>query len=505
MELKELLAGSGAEPISGTFPKLQIQGVSTDSREVKSGDLFVAIPGTAVDGSQFVVEAIKRGASVVVSEKPVTASVPVFLVPSARKALAVIAANHYRKAANEMSLIAITGTNGKTTTAYLTEAMCAAGGSATGLIGTIEWRYAGKKFESTHTTPGPLELHKMFRAMVDGGTETVVMEVSSHALSQERVHGLSYRAAAFTNLTRDHLDYHKDVEEYFQVKRRLFLENLTSGGVAVVNGDDTYGNRIYNEVRGQRRMAWKFSRQGNGELSVAGVEFTLSGIRGTLKTPAGDIPLRSKLIGSTNLENILAAAGLALGVGLSRRDVQDGIERMGSVSGRMERVEGSDKAAEGIVALVDYAHTDDALRRSLEVLRGLCKGRIIVVFGCGGERDRGKRPLMGQAAAENADVVVITSDNPRGEDPEELISQIIPGVEKAGMRRMSAGKAKSGEKGYLVDTDRSAAIQAAVNLAKPGDVVLVAGKGHEKYQIEGSERRPFDDREEVSKALTNRS
>jgi UDP-N-acetylmuramoyl-L-alanyl-D-glutamate--2,6-diaminopimelate ligase len=272
-----------------------------------------------------------------------------------------------------------------------------------------------------------------------------------------------------------------------------------------VNGDDTYGSRIYNEVRGQRRMAWKFSRQGNGELSVAGAEFTLSGIRGTLKTPAGDIPLRSKLIGSINLENILAGAGLALGVGLSRRDVQDGIERTQSIPGRMERISGHGKDADSVVALVDYAHTDDALRRSLETLRTLSKGRIITVFGCGGERDKGKRPLMGQAAAENSDVIVLTSDNPRSEDPEDIISQITPGVENAGMRRMSAGKAKSGEKGYLVEVDRAEAIQAAVNLAKAGDVVLVAGKGHEKYQIQGAERRPFDDREEVSKALSNRS
>ncbi|MBI3185525.1 MAG: UDP-N-acetylmuramoyl-L-alanyl-D-glutamate--2,6-diaminopimelate ligase [Myxococcales bacterium] len=493
MKLGELLAGCGAEPVGG---KGDVTGVTADSRQVKAGDLFVAVPGTAADGIQFIGEAVNRGAVAVMAEKEVRAPVPVFRVASARKALALVAANFYRRPAGELKLLGITGTNGKTTTAFLLESICASGGASVGLVGTIEYRFAGKSFPASHTTPDPLELHRMFREMVDEGVDTVVMEVSSHALAQERVHGLTFSAAALLNLSRDHLDYHRDLEEYFQAKRKLFAEYLSPGGVAVVNGDDTYANRVYNELRNQRRIAWKFSRLGSGEISAVGVELGTSGIKATLKTPAGDIPVKSALVGQHNLENILAAAGMALSAGYSRRDVQEGIERVRRVPGRMEHIEGK-----GIVALVDYAHTDDALRRSLESVRALTKGRVIVVFGCGGDRDQGKRPLMGEAAGQGADLPVVTSDNPRSEDPDEIIAQILPGLEKAGLRRMSAGKARSGEKGYLVEPDRSQAIRLAVGLAKPGDVVLIAGKGHEAYQQVDDERHPFDDREEARKAL----
>jgi UDP-N-acetylmuramoyl-L-alanyl-D-glutamate--2,6-diaminopimelate ligase len=275
--------------------------------------------------------------------------------------------------------------------------------------------------------------------------------------------------------------------------------------VAVVNGDDTFATRIYNELRGQKRMAWKFSRQGAGEISATETSFSLQGIKGVLKTPAGDIPVKSRLLGPHNLENILAAAGLALGAGFARRkDVQLGIERMAGVPGRMERVENHGPPGAPAV-LVDYAHTDDALKRALEAARAMAKGRVIAVFGCGGERDAGKRPLMGTAAAEGADLAVVTSDNPRTEDPEEIISQVTPGLEKGGLRRISAGKAKSGEKGYLVDADRKAAIETAISLAKEDDVVLIAGKGHETYQVIGTEKRAFDDREVAARALAIRT
>ncbi len=497
MKLTDVLSGCGAEQISGARSKLEVTGIATDSRKVKAGDLFLAMPGTKVDGAQFIPDALKAGAVAVVAEKAQKLDVPTFSVPSARKALAIAAGNFYGNPAKELTLLGITGTNGKSTTTFLLEAMCAAGGASTGRLGTIHYRFAGREREASHTTPDPLELHRMFREMVDAGTDTVVMEVSSHALAQERVHGLTFRAAAFTNLTRDHLDFHKDLEDYFQAKRKLFVENLSSGGVAVVNGDDTYANRIYSELRGQKRMAWKFSRAGAGEISASGAEFSLSGIRATLKTPAGDIPLKSQLVGAHNLDNILAAAGMALGAGFSRRDVQDGIERVTGVPGRMERVE-----VNGVTALVDYAHSDDALRRALESLRTLTKGKVVCVFGCGGDRDKGKRPLMGTAAAETADLTVVTSDNPRSEAPEDIIGEITPGMEKAGLRRMSVGKAKAGEKGYLVEADRREAIKLAVSLAKPGDVVLIAGKGHETYQMIDGEKLPFDDREEARKALS---
>jgi UDP-N-acetylmuramoyl-L-alanyl-D-glutamate--2,6-diaminopimelate ligase len=505
MKLTDVLAGCGAEQTSGGRTPADVTGVSQDSRKVKPGDLFVAVPGTKEDGAQFVGEAVSRGAVAVVSEKSLSSQVPFFKVSNARKALALIAANFHGRPADKLTMLGVTGTNGKTTTTYLLEAMATAAYSSTGVIGTLGYKVGGQFHSTAHTTPDPLELHRILKEMVDAGVETVVMEVSSHALLQERVHGITFKAAAFTNLTRDHLDYHKDIEEYFQAKRKLFVENLSQTGVAVVNGDDTYGTRIYNELRGQKRMAWKFSRLGNGEISATDASFSLQGIKGVLKTPAGDIPVKSRLLGPHNLENILAAAGLALGAGFARRkDVQLGIERMGSVPGRMERVE-NHGPAQAPAVLVDYAHTDDALKRALEAARAMAKGRVIVVFGCGGDRDQGKRPLMGTAAAEAADLAVVTSDNPRTEDPETIISQVTPGLEKSGMRRISAGKAKSGEKGYLVDADRKAAIETAISLAKEDDVVLIAGKGHETYQIIGTEKRAFDDREVAARALAIRT
>lgn len=503
MKLTDVLAGCGAEQTSGGRSAVDVTGVTQDSRKVKPGDLFVAVPGTKEDGAKYVGEAISRGAVAVVAEQPSASQIPFFKVGNAHKALALIAANFYGRPAQELTLLGVTGTNGKTTTSYLLQAMSTAAYASTGVIGTLGARFAGRTVETQHTTPDPVELHRILREMVDAGIETVVMEVSSHALTQERVHGLTFRAAAFTNLTRDHLDFHKDLEEYFQAKRKLFMENLSAGGVAVVNGDDTSASRIYNELRGQKRMAWKFSRQGAGEISATDVTFSLDGIKATLKTPAGDVPVKSKLIGPHNLENILAATGIALGAGFSRRDVQEGIERMEGVPGRMERVPGGVGASPAV--LVDYAHTDDALKRALEAARALAKGRVIVVFGCGGERDKGKRPLMGAVAGEGADLAVITSDNPRGEDPEEIIGQVTPGLEKMGLRRISAGKAKSGERGYLVESDRKEAIEVAVGLAREDDVVLVAGKGHEAYQQVEAERIPFDDRAVAARALAARS
>ncbi len=497
MELKSLLDGTGAELAHGSARKLEIREVTQDSRKVEKGDLFVAVPGGSDDGAKYAEAAVKAGAAAILAEKKLTFDVPCYVVPNVRRALAIVAANFYGNPAKELTLLAVTGTNGKTTTAWLLEAMVAAGGATVGLLGTVQHRFAGKTLTPTHTTPDALELHRLFKEMVANEVDTVVMEVSSHALAQERVHGLTFRAAAFTNLTRDHLDFHKDQEDYFQAKRKLFMENLSPGGLAVVNGDDTHAARIYNELRGEKRMAWKFSARGEGEISVAGVELTLQGIRGTLKTPAGDVPLKSGLVGSHNMENILAAAGLALGAGFSRRDVQDGIERVRRVPGRMERVE-----ARGVSGLVDYAHTDDALRRALEAVRPLVKNKLICVFGCGGDRDKGKRPLMGEAAAQGADLVILTSDNPRTEDPDDIVSDIVPGVEKGGMRRMSPAKARQGERGYLVEVDRQAAISLASSLAKEGDVVLLAGKGHEAFQQVGTEKLPFDDLAVLERALS---
>ncbi len=496
MKLTELLAGVGTEPVASTKAKADVTGVTADSRQVKPGDLFVAVPGTKADGVQYAHEAVQRGAVAVLAEKTIGGlTVPLFITPQVRKALALVAGNFYGNPARELVLLGVTGTNGKTTTAWLVESICLAGMNNTGLFGTIGVRFNGELRPATHTTPDALSLHKTLREMVDGGVDMAVMEVSSHALAQDRVHGLTFRAAGFTNLSRDHLDYHKDMEAYFQAKRRLFTENLSPGGLAVVNAEDTYTTRIYNEMRQLKRQSWKFSRAGNGEISAANVEFTTSGIKGTLKTPAGDIPLKSALIGAHNLENILCAAGIALAAGASRRDVQEGIERVVRVPGRMERAENG-----GITVLVDYAHTDDALTRAMESARAVTKGKLIVVFGCGGDRDTGKRPMMGEVAAA-ADLPIVTSDNPRGEDPDEIIQDIVPGLEKTGLHRMGAAKARTGEKGYLVEADRKAAIALAISLAKPTDTVLIAGKGHETYQEQNGEKKHFDDLEEARKAL----
>ncbi len=496
MKLTEVLAGVGTDPVASTRSKVDVTGLSTDSRQVKPGELFIAVPGSKVDGAQFARDAATAGAVAIISEKPLPGvQVPVFTVTSARKALAVIAGNFFGNPARSLSLLGITGTNGKTTTAWLLESIMTAGGSVCGLLGTIEVRFQGIKRVPTHTTPDPIELNRTLREMIEHGVDTVIMEVSSHALAQERVHGLTFRAAGFTNLSRDHLDYHKDLETYFQAKRRLFTEHLSPGGVAVVNADDTNTTRIYSELRGLKRMAWKFSRTGAGEISVGSSELTPTGIKATLKTPAGDIPTKSQLVGAHNLDNILTAAGLALAAGASRRDVQDGIERVTRVPGRMERVSGK-----GVTVLVDYAHTDDALTRALESSRHFTKGKLIVVFGCGGDRDTGKRPLMGEAAAQ-ADLPIVTSDNPRSEDPDDIISAILPGLEKGGLRRMSPAKARTGEKGYLVEADRAQAIALAISLAKENDTVLIAGKGHEAYQDVSGQKTPFDDLEEARKAL----
>lgn len=500
MKLNDVLQGSGAEAVGGASSSLEITGIAHDSRKVQPGNLFVALAGASVDGAQFIAEAKAKGAVALLTEKAQGGALPEAVAPSTRKALAVAAANFYGKPAAALTLLGVTGTNGKTTVTYLLESICAAAGASVGRIGTIETHFAGRSLPNLHTTPDALELHRLFREMVDAGTDTVVMEVSSHALVQERISGLTFRAAAFTNLSRDHLDYHKDLEDYFQSKRKLFSEHLAPGGVAVVNGDDTYANRLYNEVRNSKRMAWKFSRLGGAEISAAGVEISRHGIRATLKTPAGDIPIKSALVGPHNLENILAATGMALGAGFARRDVQEGIERVLRVPGRMERVE-----EKGIAALVDYAHTDDALKRALEASRACAKGRVIAVFGCGGDRDKGKRPLMGKAAGEGADLAVVTSDNPRAENPDDIIAEVTPGLETAGLKRISVGKAKSGERGYLVESDRRAAIQLAVSLAREGDIILVAGKGHETYQQVEKEKLPFDDCNEVRAALLGRA
>jgi UDP-N-acetylmuramoyl-L-alanyl-D-glutamate--2,6-diaminopimelate ligase len=485
MKLSAVMAGVEARRVSGPEGDLEISRVTCDSRQSGKGALFFALAGAKADGAQFARDAVAKGAVAVVSEKPIEGlnSATQYRVTNGRRAMAEAAANFFGRPANAMTLLGVTGTNGKTTTTYLLESILAAAGEKAGVIGTVSYRFAGKEIPAPNTTPESTALQELLSQMRAAGTTSVAMEVSSHALAQERVHGLSFTSAAFTNLTRDHLDYHHDMESYFAAKRRLFFE--LCAGPATVNADDAWGQRLLDELGREGRTAWGFSASGRAaDLFVREPETSIEGMQGTLVTPRGELSFTTRLVGAHNLENILTATGLALGASFDLSAIVRGIEALQNVPGRLERVSGR-----GIHVFVDYAHSDDALTRAQAALRPLTKGKLITVFGCGGDRDQGKRPMMGEAAGKGSDLVVVTSDNPRTEDPLEIIQAIVPGLSRAGA------------KGFLVEPDRRKAIELALAQAKAGDVVLLAGKGHEDYQIVGTQKHHFDDREEVRKAL----
>jgi UDP-N-acetylmuramoyl-L-alanyl-D-glutamate--2,6-diaminopimelate ligase len=494
MRLSEVIAGTGARGALADDP--DIVRVTGDSREVVPGTLFFALPGARVDGHAFAAEAVARGAVAVVAERPVQVSPAVtLLVPSSRRAMALAAANLLSRPADALRLAGVTGTNGKTTVAYLVEACLEAGGIPTGVIGTVTHRFPGTVRPATHTTPESTELQALLAEMRAAGARAAVLEVSSHALAQERVAGCRFAVAGFTNLTRDHLDYHGDMEGYFAAKRRLFVEHLAPDGVAVVNARDPYGARLADQL-GPGRTVWRYGTRAEDALRPEGLRSDLGGIGATLQTPRGPLPLRSPLVGAHNVENLLCAAGMALALGVEPAAVARGLAGSAGAPGRLERIAGP-----GFEVFVDYAHTDDALARALEALRALGPRRIITVFGCGGDRDRGKRPLMGEAAGRGSELSIVTSDNPRSESPGAIIAEIIPGLERSGRQPLGTPAAIAGEAGYAVEPDRRAAIELAVTCARPGDVVLLAGKGHEDYQLVAGERRHFDDREEARRAL----
>ena len=494
MRLSEVMAGTGARGALADDP--DIVRVTGDSREVVAGTLFCALPGARVDGHAFAREAVARGAVAVVAERPVDASPTVtLLAPSSRRAMALAAANLLGRPADALRLAGVTGTNGKTTVAYLLEACLQAAGVPTGVVGTVTHRFPGTLRPASHTPPESTELQALLAEMRDAGTRTVVLEVSSHALAQERVAGCTFAVAGFTNLTRDHLDYHGDLEGYFAAKRRLFTEHLAPDGVAVVNARDPWGARLADQL-GPGKQVWRYGTRAEDALRPEGLESSLTGVRATLLTPRGPLPLASPLVGAHNVENLLCAAGMALALGVAPDAVARGLAGSPGAPGRLERIAGP-----GFDLFVDDAHTDDALGRALQALRALGPCRLITVFGCGGDRDRGKRPLMGEAAGRGSDLAVVTSDNPRSEPPGAILAEIVPGLERAGRRALGAPSAIAGEAGYVVEPDRRAAIELAVACARPGDVILVAGKGHEDYQLVAGERRHFDDREEARRAL----
>ncbi len=493
MNLSAIIQGTGARGECAGDP--DIDRITGDSREVRPGSLFFALPGVAADGHAFAADAARRGAAAIVAERPVAcAPAALLLAPSSRRAMAIAAANFHGRPGDSMQVAGVTGTNGKTTTAYLVEACAAAAAVPAGVLGTVTHRWPGAERTASHTTPESTEIQSLLSEMRRAGARIAMLEVSSHALAQERVAGMRFKVAAFTNLTRDHLDYHGDMERYFASKRRLFTEHLAPDGTAVVNVRDPAGARLADQV-GPGRRVWGYGTRTEDALHAEYVEHALAGTRATIVSPAGPLDVSSPLVGAHNLENLLCAAGIALALDLPAEAVVRGLSSCRGAPGRLERF-----AANGVSVFVDYAHTDDALARAIEALRALSPRRLVCVFGCGGDRDRGKRPLMGAASAA-ADLAVVTSDNPRTEDPAAIIAEILPGLDRAGTRRITPAAARGGERGYVVEPDRRAATALAVAVAREGDAVLLAGKGHEDYQVVGKQRLPYSDREEARKAL----
>jgi UDP-N-acetylmuramoyl-L-alanyl-D-glutamate--2,6-diaminopimelate ligase len=489
-----------ATPSPSADPHVTVTGVAYDSRTVKPGNVFVALKGLHADGAAFVRQAVERGAVAVVAENEAAEQIPVpwTTVRDARLALAQLAARFYGHPSAEMQVIGITGTNGKTTTAYLISSIFEAAGIACGVVGTVAYRIGGELREATRTTPEAPDVQHLLREMVDRGTTACAMEVSSHALSLRRVDEISFGAAVFTNLTRDHLDFHKDMEDYFRAKRRLF-EMLPSGNPALVNVDDPRGQSLAAIVR--RPVTYAVDKP--ADITTGPLSYSLAGLAFDVRTPRGALRLRSTLVGRPNVYNILAAAATGVALDLPFDAIEEGVRSVKGVPGRFEIVSGE---KDGVTVVVDYAHTDDALRNLLETARSLAAGRLITVFGCGGDRDRTKRPLMGAVASRLSDLTIITSDNPRGEDPDRIIEEIRLGITPdAGSRPFS----KSAENGgraqrVLAIADRHEAIHKAIELARPDDLVLVAGKGHEKYQIVGDRVLPFDDVAVAREALGRR-
>ena len=470
---------------------LPIASIAYDSRRVVPGALFVALKGLKADGGAFVDQAIARGAKAIVSESaaPGGVAVPWICVRDARLSLALLADRFYNHPSRRMAVVGVTGTNGKTTTAYLLCSILDAAGLRAGMLGTVAYRIAGEDREASRTTPEAPDVQQLLNEMLEHGSKSAVMEVSSHALSLKRVDGMRFAAGIFTNLTRDHLDFHADMEAYFAAKRRLF-EMLPADAPGVINMDDPRGAALV-EIAG-RPVTYAISNK--ADVKPGPIDMTLGGLRFDVTTPQGTARITAKLVGRPNVYNVLAATAAAVSLDVPLAAIERGIVDLAGVPGRFEVVSQPD---DRVTVVVDYAHTDDALRNLLETARPLAAKRIVTVFGCGGDRDRSKRPLMGMVAARLSDVVVITSDNPRSEEPQRIIDEIERGI--------PAGTQASAREPVVESVvDRADAIERAVSIAGDGDVVLIAGKGHEKYQQIGDRVLPFDDGEVARAALARR-
>lgn len=482
MQFGELIQGVNPVNVLGGL-QTTISGLAYDSRLVKPGDLFAAIRGTHQDGHQYAKDAVQKGAAALLVETPLeNVSVPQVVAANARKALARIAAVFYHHPAEKLTLIGVTGTNGKTTTTYLCEAIFRQAGIKTGIIGTIQNKIGDKIIPCKNTTPESADLFQLFREMVDSGVKIAIMEVSSHALDQGRIEGIHFDTAIFTNLTQDHLDYHQTMESYFNAKAKLFESPaLKPNGTAVINADDPYGQRL------QKQMKARVITYGlrHAEIQAGQIQLDWKGIAFHVRAPAGEFPIKMQLSGEFNVYNTLAAIGAGLSQNLSPETIRAGLERAQFVRGRFESV-GRDLP---FAVIVDYAHTPDGLENLLQSAKRLTKGKLIVVFGCGGDRDRGKRPLMGAIAERFADEIIVTSDNPRSEEPIAIIRGIEQGMKKP----------------HHVEPDREKAIGLALALAKPHDSVIIAGKGHETTQTFKDKTIHFDDREIAETYLEKRA
>ena len=487
MRLADVLAEEDRVGLSRSSADLDICGLAYDSRRVQPGFLFAAWAGGRADGHAFVPQAVQQGAVAVLCERPLPqVSVPTLVLPQVRRSLARAAQRFFGDPSAQLRMVGVTGTNGKTTTVHLVEAVCAAAGWAPGMIGTLGSRYAGTTVQGSLTTPESVDLLALLAQMQHAGTQAVGMEVSSQALAQSRVAGLRFDVGIFTNLTQDHLDYHKTLDAYFAAKTELVTQLLKPQGVAVLNGDDARVKTL------ARPGALLFSIDGPGDVVAEDVHLGPSGIRFTARTPGGSVPIHSPLLGRFNVENILAAVAAGVALRLPLATVAQGIAQLTHVPGRLERV---NRPGEPLV-LVDYAHTPDALRQALGAVREVTAGRLLCVFGCGGDRDPGKRAPMGQAAGQSADWSVLTNDNPRHEDPAAIAQAVEVGLQQAGRQPSSAAQT-----GYSVQLDRAQAIAQAVAAAGPQDAILIAGKGHESYQIIGNTPHAFDDRQAARRAL----
>jgi len=466
---------------------IEVHRIQYDSRKIERGDCFVALRGAGTDGHKFVEAAVEKGAKVVVLEQDATLPDSYFMhthvvkvvVPDSRKALALLSANFFGLPSRDLTMVGVTGTNGKTTTTHLVKAILEAAGQRVGLIGTIEYKIGDEVLPASHTTPESLELNGMLAQMLKSGCQSVSMEVSSHALHQSRVFGIDYDVAVFTNLTQDHLDYHGTMEEYFKAKKILF-DGLAEDAVAVTNCDDEWGIKIVSTTKA-RTISYGVSE--NADVRATDIRLSMDGTTFKVRSANKEYSLSSTLVGRFNVYNILSAYSTGIALGYEHEKIALGINSVKNVRGRFERI----PSPKGWTAIVDYAHTPDALEKCLRTIHDVLpkegRGQIITVFGAGGDRDKTKRPLMGKIAGSLSDIAIVTSDNPRTEDPQQIINEIVAGIPREAV--------------VSREVDRRTAIHTALQQARAGDVVLIAGKGHEDYQVIGKEKRHFSDREVV--------